>query len=173
MKKTNLKKTIFLAMLTAIGVAIGFVENSIPLPIPLPGARLGLSNIVILTTLVYVGKKEGLVVALLKSLLLMLVTGHVSSFFYSFTGGLLASLAMIGALALLKGASLIGISLIGSAFHNLGQVLVASLMVQNIRIFYYLPLLLVLGVFTGAFVGYASGLLIEHLEKILPKESIR
>ncbi|MDO5037598.1 MAG: Gx transporter family protein [Tissierellia bacterium] len=169
MRQSKLRKDLFIAMLTALGVAIGFIESFIPLPIPLPGARLGLSNVVILTTIVYFGAKEGILVALLKSFLLMLVSGQVSSFFYSFTGALFASLAMSLVWKHMKEISLIGVSLVGSACHNLGQVLVGALIIHNLRLFYYLPFLWILGIFTGAFVGYSSQLLVGHLEKILVK----
>ncbi|MCD1146907.1 Gx transporter family protein [Peptoniphilus sp. KCTC 25270] len=166
MRNTKLRKQIFLSLLVAIGVAIGFIENSIPLPIAMPGARLGLSNIVILTSIVVFGWKEGITVALLKSVLLMLVTGNVMSFFYSFAGAFLSSIFMSLFAYKVRGFSLIGVSLVGSLFHNIGQVTVAYFIVQNIGIFSYLPLLLVLGIFTGIFVGIASKILIQQMEKI-------
>lgn len=162
----NLRKNIFLSLLVAIGVAIGFIENMIPLPIAFPGARLGLSNIVILTTIVIYGEKEGILVAILKSVLLMLVSGHVTSFFYSFAGALLSSVAMSVTYKYIKGLSLIGISLIGAFFHNFGQILVAIFIVKNIGLLTYLPFLLILGLFTGIFVGIVSNLFIHHMERI-------
>ncbi|MDY3118540.1 MAG: Gx transporter family protein [Peptoniphilus sp.] len=160
----ELRKQIFLGLLVAIAVAIGFLESMVP--IPMPGARLGLSNTVILTTLVVFGPKEGFVVAVLKSVLLMLVTGSVTGFFYSGAGAVLSSLAMIVALKTIKSASLIGISLIGSFFHNLGQVFTAIVMVHNMGLLTYLPLLLLLGLFTGYFVGLTAIYASRHLERI-------
>ncbi len=162
----DLRKQIFLGLMVAIAVAIGFIETMVPLPVPLPGARLGLSNVVILTTIVVFGPKEGFVVAILKSVLLMLVTGNVTSFFYSCSGALLSSLAMILSLKTIKSASLIGISFIGSFFHNLGQVATAIVMVHNMGLLTYLPLLLILGLFTGYFVGLTAIYASRHLETI-------
>lgn len=162
---SNLRKTVFLSLLVSIGVAIGYIETLIPMPIAAPGARLGLSNIVILTTLSVFGYREGLTVAVLKSLLLMLVMGNVTSFFYSVTGGIFSCLAMILALKVIyPRISYIGVSEIGSAFHNLGQVTVAGFMVGNWRIITYLPVLLLLGIFTGYFVGLSSNFVVKTLK---------
>ncbi len=116
------------------------LESAIPLPIMVPGARLGLSNMVVLVTLVVFGFKEGLVVSALKSIILMLITGSVSSFIYSISGAILSCIAMYLAYKYFHNIfSLIGISIIGALFHNFAQVTVASLMMNNLRIYTYLP----------------------------------
>lgn len=144
---------------------MGLFESLIPLPVAFPGARLGLSNIVVLVSIVVFGYKEGLIVAIFKSIILMLVTGAVSSFIFSFTGAILSSISMILAHKYLsKYLSLIGISEIGSFFHNFGQVLVASIIVENKMIFSYLPFLLILGLFTGYFIGLSSNYIVKNLE---------
>lgn len=144
---------------------MGLFESLIPLPVAFPGARLGLSNIVVLVSIVIFGYREGLIVALFKTVILMVVTGSVSSFMFSFTGALLSSLSMIFAHKYLsKYLSLIGISEIGSFFHNFGQVLVASLILENKMIFSYLPFLLILGLFTGYFVGLSCNYIVKNLK---------
>lgn len=164
--KIQIRKMVFLALLVSMGVALGFIESMIPLPLPLPGARLGLSNLVVLTSLLVFGNKEGFIVAFLKSLLLMLVTGNVMAFFYSTTGSILSCLAMIGAIRwIMPRISSIGVSLIGASFHNLGQVSVACLIVSNWRIFAYLPMLLLLGIFTGFFVGLGSNFIVDQMKR--------
>ena len=166
MNKT--KKLIFLSMLVALALVISLFEQMIPLPVAIPGAKLGLSNIVILVTLIVFGYKEGLAVAVLKSLLLVLVTGSVSSFIFSFAGAVLSTVSMILADKYLsRYLSLIGISLIGSFFHNLGQVLTASAVLQSFKIFAYLPFLIILGIFTGYFVGLSSIFIVKNLKKHL------
>lgn len=153
----NTRKIVFLALLSSLGSIIGLFETLIPLPFLAPGMRLGFSNIVVLVSLVVFGYNEGLSVALLKSLILMLLSGNVSGFIYSFSGAFTSALAMIIALTLLKDKiSLIGVSLIGSSVHNTTQVLVSSLILKNIMIFSYLPILLLIGIFTGIFVGMSS-----------------
>lgn len=161
------KKLIFLALLTAMGLVLGLFESMIPIPVALPGARLGLSNMVVLVTIVVVGAREGIIVALLKTMMLTLVTGSVSAFFFSLGGAILSSLAMIISYRLLsRWISLIGVSEIGSFFHNLGQVLVACFILHSRAILTYLPLLVILGLFTGYFVGLSAIFIGNHLAKM-------
>ena len=165
MKK--LHKMIFLSLLVSIGLALSILESSIPLPIPIPGARLGLSNIVILVTLVIFGFKEAFIVSVLKSIVLMLVTGSISSFIYSISGAILSTIVMIIAYKYFSNIfSLIGVSILGAVAHNIGQIIVASLIMTNIKIFFYLPILLLMSLFTGYFVGISSNYISKNLKKI-------
>ncbi|MDO5724882.1 MAG: Gx transporter family protein [Tissierellia bacterium] len=159
------KRLVLLALLSTIGATVGLLENSIPIPIPVPGARLGLSNMVVLVTLVLFGLKEGIIVSLLKSLILMLMSGNVSGFIYSFSGALFSSLAMALALKYFNQIfSLIGISIIGSTFHNIAQIGVSAIIINNIKMFIYLPFLVLIGIITGIFVGKTSELVIQKLK---------
>ncbi|MGI5949342.1 Gx transporter family protein [Peptoniphilus sp.] len=158
------QKIIFLALLSALGIVVGLFESVIPLPVAIPGARLGLSNIVVLVAIVAIGYKEGFFIAIFKTVLLTLVTGAVSSFFFSLGGAILSSIFMILAHKYLsKYLTLIGISEIGSFFHNLGQVLVASFIMQSKAIMAYLPVLVILGIFTGFFVGLSSIYIVKNI----------
>lgn len=162
---TNTKKIVLMALLAAFGSILGLFEAMIPLPFIAPGLRLGFSNIVVLVSLVVFGFKEGIIVALLKSILLMLLSGNVSSFMYSFSGAFLSSIAMVIALKFGKRfLSLIGVSIIGSSFHNVAQVTLSSLILNNIMMFSYLPILLILGIFTGFFVGISSIYILRNLK---------
>lgn len=162
----NVKKMVFLSILVAIGLGLSVIESAIPLPIMIPGARLGLSNMVVLITLVVFGLKEGIVVSILKSIVLMLVTGSVSSFIYSISGAILSSVAMSVSYKYFSSVfSLIGVSIIGALFHNFAQVSVASLMMGNIRIYTYLPFLMLTSLFTGYFVGLSSTYIIKNLKR--------
>lgn len=155
MKRLN--KIIFVSLLVAIGLALSVLESSIPLPVAIPGARLGLSNMVILVSLIIFGFKEAFTISVLKSVLLMLVTGNVSSFFYSIAGAILSSIVMYLVYKYMsKFFSLIGVSIWGAVAHNIAQVGVASLILSNIRVFSYLPVLLLLSLFTGYFVGLSA-----------------
>ncbi len=162
----KLRKLIFLSLLTSAGLALGVLETAIPVPIPMPGARLGLSNMMVLVTLTIFGFKEAIIVSALKSVLLMLVTGSVTGFFYSIAGSVLSAIGMALAYKYLSNfLSLIGVSLIGAALHNFAQVTVAVLILGNIKIYSYLPFLLLLGIATGYFVGLASIFISENLKK--------
>lgn len=164
MKK--LKKLVFLSILVSVGLGLSVLESAIPLPIMIPGARLGLSNMVILVTLIIFGFKEGLIVSVLKSIILMLVTGSVSSFIYSISGAILSCITMFLTYKYCHSIfSLIGVSIIGALSHNFGQVTVASLMMNNLRIYTYLPFLMLISLFTGYFVGLASRYIVKNLEE--------
>lgn len=164
MKK--IKKMIFLSLLVSMGLALSVLESSIPLPFIAPGAKLGLSNMVILVTLVIFGYKDAFIVGILKSIVLVLITGSVTSLAYSLVGALLSCIAMgIVHKYFSNIFSLIGVSIFGAVAHNFGQVSVASLIMYNIRIYSYLPILLITGLFTGYFVGLSSIYISNHLQK--------
>ena len=167
MKNNRLKVYINLALLLALSLAISLIESAIPMPVPIPGARLGFSNIIILASIYLYDFKKALCVSILKSFLLILITGSVMSFFYSFVGAIFSTTAMYFSLKKVDDDfSLIGVSEIGAFFHNLGQILVAIFFIQNIKMFYYFPVLVFIGIFTGFFVGLSSNFIVEHLEKI-------
>ena len=90
----DIKKITNIGLLTAMALAISLIEHMIPIPVPIPGAKLGFSNMIILLTLYFYGLKSALLVGILKSFLLMLITGSVTAFFYSFAGAILASISM-------------------------------------------------------------------------------
>lgn len=164
MKRLN--KIIFLSLLVSIGLALSILESAIPLPITVPGAKLGLSNMVILVTLVIFGFKEALVVGILKSIVLVLVTGSISSFLYSISGAIFSCITMFIVYRYCsRFFSLIGVSIFGAVSHNFAQVSVASLMMYNARIYSYLPILLLMSLFTGYFVGLASIYISKNLQK--------
>ena len=156
-----------IALLTAMALAISLLEHMIPLPVPIPGAKLGFSNMIILITLYMYGFKSALIVGVLKSFLLMLITGSVSAFFYSIAGAILSAIAMAISLKYLsKIASFIGISEIGAFFHNLGQILVAMVFMGNVKMIIYFPALVIMGVFTSFFVGLSVNYVTSHMKKL-------
>lgn len=167
MKESKIKIYVNLSLLTALSLAISLIESMIPMPVPIPGARLGFSNIIILVSIYFYDYKKALGVSILKSFLLVLITGQVMSFFYSFVGAVFSTTAMY--ISLKKTSddfSLIGVSELGAFFHNLGQIIVAVIFVSNLKMFYYFPILVFIGIFTGFFVGLSSGFIIRHLNKI-------
>lgn len=159
---------IFLSVLVSIGLALSVLESAIPLPITVPGAKLGLSNMVILVTLVIFGFKEAIVVGILKSMVLVLVTGSISSLFYSLSGSIFSCIAMFIAYKYFMNIfSLIGVSIFGAVAHNVAQVSVATIMMNNSKIYSYLPILLLTSLFTGYFVGLSSIFITDNLKKSL------
>lgn len=165
--KDSIRNIVNLALLVALALALSVIEMMIPLPVPIPGAKLGLSNIIILVTIYFYDFKSSLTVSLLKSFLLVLITGSVMAFFYSAMGAVLSTISMYLALKYSNDKfSLIGVSEIGAFFHNLGQIIVATVFMSNIKMIYYFPALVLIGVFTGFFVGLSSNYIINHLKKL-------
>ena len=162
MKKLN--KMIFLSILVSIGLALSVLESAIPLPIAMPGARLGLSNMVVLVTIIIFGFKEGIIVSMLKSIVLVLVTGSISSFMYSFSGAILSCIVMYLSYRFFSNVfSLMGVSILGALSHVTAQITVASLMMNNLKMYTYLPFLMLTSIFTGYFVGLASTYIVRNL----------
>lgn len=163
----DIREVTNIALLTAMALAISLLEHMIPIPIPIPGAKLGFSNMIILITLAIYGFKSSLLVGILKSFLLMLITGSVSAFFYSIIGAIFSAIAMYVSLEYLsKVTSFIGISEIGAFFHNLGQIIVAIIFMSNVKMIIYFPALVIMGVFTSFFVGLSVNYVIDHMKKI-------
>nr|WP_072537702.1 Gx transporter family protein [Anaerococcus mediterraneensis] len=170
----KIKKLTNMGLLVALALVISLIELQIPVPVPIPGAKLGLSNIIILASLYLYGFRAALTISLLKSFMLVLITGAVTSFFYSAAGAILASIAMYIALKFHDRVfSFIGVSEIGAFAHNLGQIIVASIIMENIKMFYYFPLLVFVGTFSGLFVGLSSNFIISHMKKIGVGEKIQ
>lgn len=168
MKK--LKKIIFLSLLSSLGLALSIIESIMPIPFIAPGAKLGLSNMVVLITLVVFGLKESLIVGILKSLVFTLVTGSVTSLVYSISGSIFSCFTMFIILKYYSNVfSLIGVSIFGAIAHNDAQILVASLIMSNFKMFTYLPILLLTSLFTGYFVGLASKFISKNLKVIYPR----
>lgn len=159
------KKMIFLSFLTSMALVIYVLESQIP--ILFPGIKLGLANIISLTALILIGWKEALIIMLLRTLLGSMFGGSMSAFMFSIAGGILSNIVMILLYKFFKNSiSLWTISICGAIFHNIGQLLVASFVIQDLRIYVYLPVLLISAIVTGYFIGLCTKFLITHLKKI-------
>ena len=161
------KKLVFLSLLTSLAIVIYVIEAQIPPLVPIPGVKLGLSNMISLSTLVIFGPLEALSVMFFRILLGSLLTGSVSAMFFSLAGGFLSNLGMIGLYMIFKKhISIWVISIVGSILHNIGQLFVAGLVIQNMKIYYYLPILLVVGIITGLFVGLGADFIQSQLKNL-------
>ena len=153
----NLKKLMFLSLLISSGLILSIIENMIPVPIPIPGVKLGLANVVFLLTLVLFGFKEAMIVVVIRGLTMSLATGNVSAVIYSLPSSVVSTLVMALAYRYLsKYFSLVGVSLLGAVAFNTVQVGIASMLMQNVRIFSYLPIMILTSIFTGCFIGLTA-----------------
>jgi heptaprenyl diphosphate synthase len=162
----NTREYVFLALLTAGALVLTILEGMIPLPFIAPGARLGLANMVVLSVIAVFGFKKGLTVAVLKSILVLLVAGNPIGFIYSISGAILSTIVMYLAFKYLNEyLSLIGVSVLGALSHNTAQVFVAAVVLENVKILTYLPVMYIMSLFTGCFVGYAAIFIVGNLKK--------
>jgi len=162
------KKMVLLGILVSQALILHLIERLIPVPVPVPGIKLGLANAISLMTIAFFGAKEAIIVVALRTFLGSVFGGGVSSFLYSLMGGTLSALVM--AVMYRKSGNLFSlpaISVVGAIFHNIGQILVASLIVQNMRLFYYLPVLMISAVITGLFIGFAVQYTLKPMKHIL------
>lgn len=150
------KKMVRLAMLLSLALIIWTVEMALPVPVAVPGAKLGLANVIILWTVVSMGLTDALLINVLRAFLGSLLTGTFLnvSFFMSMAGGTASTLVM-GLLWIWarRWVSLVGVSITGAFFHNLAQVLMAFVLIGHRGILIYLPLLLLIAFPTGLLVG--------------------
>ena len=163
MSKT--RQITLMAMMLVFALMVSYIERYIPPPIPmLPGIKVGLANIVVLLLLYLWGYRYALSLNILRILLSGLLFTGVWGAVYALSGAVFSFISM----ALLKRSRLfgvVGVSVIGGAAHNLGQLCVAALATATGGLFYYLPVLIVSGVITGVLVGYLAGLLIQRIHK--------
>ncbi|MGL5414041.1 MAG: Gx transporter family protein [Clostridium sp.] len=156
-----------MSLLISLSLILFTVERAIPAPLPVPGGKIGLSNLIIMISIYTLSPKDSFIVLSLKIVLSCIFGGGLSTFLYSFTGGLLSfSSAILLKICLKDKVSLVGVSVASAFFHNLGQILVASLILESSSIFLYLPLLGILGILTGFFIGLSSNYVLLHLKKL-------
>ena len=157
------RRIAYLGLMLALALLAGYLERLVPPPVPaLPGIKLGLANTVILAVLYLFDTKQALLLNLLRILLSALLFSGVWGALYALSGAFFSFFVMV----LLKKSlvfGIVGVSVAGGSFHNLGQICFAAIIMENRSLFYYLPVLLVSGLLAGIFVGCISGLCINRL----------
>lgn len=160
------KKITFLALFASLALLLSYVEMLLP-PIftAVPGVKMGLPNIIIILILYRFGIKEAVVVSCVRLAIVTMLFGNVTMFWYSLAGAVL-SLAVMGILKKLDFMSTVGVSVAGAIMHNVGQVLVAILLMHTTEIGYYMIVLSVTGTIAGIFIGLCGALMHKRLEKV-------
>lgn len=155
----------YFGVFTALALMFSYIETMIPIQFGVPGIKLGLANIMIVIMLYKSSAKEALLLSIVRIMLSGFLFGNLSSILYSIAGGLLS----LGIMTLLKkqgGFSVIGVSVAGGVSHNVGQLIVAMLVVETYQVGYYFPVLLVAGVLTGLGIGVASQEVLKRIRNI-------
>ena len=155
------------AVLTAMACTLFWIELQIPAPIPVPGIKLGLANIMTLFAIFALGPIDSFLILLLRILLGGLIGGNPMAVAYSLAGGMLCYLVMFG-LRLVLGEKQIWVAgILGAVAHNIGQILVALAVTQTPELLIYFPVLLVSGMVTGLFTGLIAQFCVIRIGKKL------
>ena len=159
------KQLTLCGILTAMALALSYLENFFPLSlaIPIPGIKLGLANIVTVFALYALGPGQALLILLARCFLGAVFAGNMNALLFSLLGGVTAMLVMI-VLSRARRLSVYGVSVGGAAAHNCGQVAAAVVSLGNTAPLYYLPVLLGVSLFTGALTGLIAACLFRALE---------
>ncbi len=159
------KKISLLALFTAFAVVLGYVESFIP-SLGIPGAKLGLANLAVMLTMYMLGTYQGLIVSIIRILIIGMYFGNLFSILFSIAGAVISYVVMV----LLKKTnilSMITIGVFGGVFHNIGQIIIAMFVVETYQVIYYLPVLLIVGIITGAVIGTVSNMVYSRTKNII------
>ena len=154
-KKNKARTIAICGVMTSLAIVFGYIEHLIPLPIGIYGIKLGLANLVILILLYTLGTRFAFGVNMIRIILCSLLFGTFTSFWYSLVGGLLSFAIML----IIKHTgkfSPMGVSICGALMHNVGQIAVAIILMGEIRIAFYLPILTIVGAITGTVIGLVA-----------------
>ena len=155
-----------MALLCAIALTIFMAEAQLPNPIPIPGVKLGLANIVTVYAMFVLGPGDTLMILITRVFLGSIFSGQMMTLFYSLAGGLLCWLAMLLLRKRLTRRQIWVCSVIGGACHNIGQLIAAILIAGTPLLAVYLPYLLAAGMAAGLFTGLCAQFLVARLDKI-------
>ena len=168
MQHEKVRRLTLSALLVAVMLALGYIESLIPTGIP--GVKLGLSNSVLLFAIWCLGIPTAFVLMIVKVLLSGFLFAGFNAMMYSFAGGLLSMIAM-SVLYRTKKFNIVTVAIVGAVMHNVGQVALAMYMLGTDKLVYYMAILMLAGIATGAATGTAATILIRRLPKdLLPKD---
>lgn len=158
-----------MAMMITLALILSYFETLIP-AIPIPGAKIGLPNLVTLLVLSTLGFFDALIILVIRTTIVSLLFTSALSLAYSLSGGLLALIAMYLVIRFLKDrVSIVATSVLGATMHSVGQVICAALIVESFSIVTLLPILILISIVTGLIVGYSAKYTLKHFNLLLSK----
>ncbi len=167
------KKLTMMAMLLGIALMIFVIEAQLPPLAPIPGIKLGLTNVITLISLYTLGRKEAFVILILRISLSSVFTGSFVGFLYSLSGGVLSFAVMCFASLFIRENRMWAVSVMGAIGHNVGQIAAACIILKTWQIAWYLPVLVISAVITGVFTGAAAQITLKRIRKIKEKKMRR
>lgn len=161
----TIRKMTTMAIFLALALIIFIIESFLPPLAPIPGIKLGLSNIITLMAIYLLGRKEGFIILVMRIILSSVFTGTLASFFYSLAGGIVCYVLMAFMSFKLTENRMWAVSVMGAIGHNIGQIAVACFLIGKAQIIWYLPVLMISAVLTGTFTGIAAQFTVSRLRK--------
>ena len=158
-------QTVHFGVFTALALLFSYIESLIPFHIGIPGVKLGLANLIIVIALYKMNARQAFLLSVTRIVLAGFLFGNLFSILYSLAGGMLSLIVMI----LLKkqnGFSVMGVSVAGGGFHNVGQLVIAMLVTESLNLFYYVPVLMISGLITGIFIGIIANEMLKRLRRL-------
>ena len=163
MNKRN-KIIAMIGVMAAFAAVLSYIEAMIAFSIWIPGVKLGLANIAVVIVLYLYGEKEALSVNVIRIIIVSLLFGNMFSMLYSLAGAAFSFIAMV-LFKKMDCFSALGVSVAGGVFHNLGQAIVASFIVNTYSVMFYVPALIIAGIVTGIIIGIVSKAIIRYMTK--------
>ena len=151
-------------LMTALAMIFSYIESLVPIPIPVPGVKLGLANMAIMIVMFTIGTREAVFVDIIRVVLTSMLFGNFNSFIFSISGAVLSIVVM----AVLKHTgkfSEVGISVTGGVMHNIGQIIAAIIIMDTSAIILYLPVLMISGVVTGIVIGIVASIIVKRVNR--------
>ena len=164
MKKIDVKRLCTLALMISLAFAFSYLESLVPFNFGIPGIKLGLANLVVIVALYTMNIKDAFFISLLRIVLSGLIFNDTFAMIYSLVGGLL-SFAVMCIFKKFDKFTPIGVSAFGGTIHNLGQIIVAGIVMNTYRIIYYFPILMLSGLITGIINGIIADIIIKRWKK--------
>lgn len=161
--RTRIKRLTFLGLSATVALLLSYVEFLLPpLFVAVPGIKLGLPNIIIIFLLYRLGMRSAVTVSMIRLLISSMLFGSAMTFAYSLAGAILSLLVM----EILRKTDLFSmpvVSIAGGVSHNLGQILVAMLLLNTPQIVYYMLVLAITGTISGCFIGLCGSLMVKRI----------
>ena len=162
-RKLLIKRIALCGVMTALALVFGYIEHLVPFPIGIYGIKIGLANLVVVVMLYTMNWQSALIINLVRIFLSFLLFGSATSLIYSLCGGILSFLVMLLIKSIKKPSfSVVGVSICGAICHNIGQILAAIFLLDELRIGFYLPVLIAVGALTGTLIGLVALPIINH-----------
>ncbi len=163
-QKISAKTVALMAMMIALAMIFSYVETMIPINFGIPGVKLGLANLVIVAAIYLFGGRQAFLISIVRIFLSGFMFGNLASIMYSLAGGLL-SLAVMLLLKKTDKLSILAVSVMGGICHNIGQLIVAMLVVESLKLIFYVPVLLISGFLTGLLIGIVCRVILPAVKR--------